>query len=61
MEHITFSDSFKLKPGGSISFTGNAKATFVLDNETFVLSSSTSPEEYCKKFPEALECREYDV
>jgi hypothetical protein len=61
MEHITFSDSVKLKPGGSISFTGDAKATFIIDNETFTLSASTSLEEYCKRFPDAIECLEYDV
>lgn len=61
MEHITFSDSIKLEPGGSISITGDAKATFIIDDETFTLSSSTPLEEYCKRFPDALECREYDV
>ena len=61
MENVTFSDSLKLNPGGSISFSGNAKATIVIDNEVITLSASTSLEEYCKRFPDALECREYDV
>lgn len=61
MEDITFSDSIKIKPGGSISFTGDAKATIIIDNEVITLSASTSLEEYCRRFPAALECREYDV
>jgi hypothetical protein len=61
MENITFSDNIKIKPGGSISLTGNAKATIIIDDEVVTLSTSTSLEEYCKRFPSALECREYDV
>lgn len=42
--------------------TGNAKATLIIDNNVLTLSSSSSSlEEYCKHFPDALECREYDV
>lgn len=61
MENITFSDSLKLNPGGSISFSGNAEATLIIDDEVITLSASTSLEEYCKRHPAALECREYDV
>ena len=61
METITFSDSLKINPGGSISFSGDAKATLIIDDETIVLSASASLEEYCKKNPGAPECKEYDV
>lgn len=61
METITFSDSLKINPGGSISFSGDARATLIIDDETIVLSASSSLEEYCKKHPEAPECKEYDV
>ena len=57
MENITFSDSITFKPGGGISIAGNAKAILTLDNETYTLSL----EDYCKKNPSALECRESDV
>lgn len=61
MEDITFSDSIKFNPGGGISFSGNAEATLIIDDEVITLSTSTPLEEYCKRFPDALECREYDV
>jgi|LakMenE18May11ns_1017448.scaffolds.fasta_scaffold9847285_4 hypothetical protein len=61
MEDITFSDSLKIKPGGSISFTGDAKATLIIDDEVITLSASTSLETYCQKHPGAPECKIYDV
>lgn len=61
METITFSDSLKINPGGSISISGDAKATLTIDDETIILSASSPLEEYCKKHPEAPECKEYDV
>jgi hypothetical protein len=48
MEHIAFSDTLAL--------TSDSTTT----TETGVLTLF-SLEEYCKKHPEALECREYDV
>lgn len=49
MEHITFSDNM----GSSDAFTLPVEG----DTDTPLLSL----EEYCRKNPSALECREYDV
>lgn len=57
MKTVTFSDSLKINPGGSISFSGDAKATLIIDDEVITLSL----DEYCKRNPGAPECKEYDV
>lgn len=51
MEHITFSDSLEL------SGRSTATVEFSDSSETAI----TSIDDYCKKNPDALECREYDV
>jgi hypothetical protein len=49
MENITFSDSVQTSEQDSVHFTES------------VAIESTSLEDYCKRYPEAIECLEYDV
>jgi hypothetical protein len=51
MENITFSDSIEL----------SGASTVIAEATDFSENSLLSLEDYCKKNPSALECREYDV
>ena len=51
MENITFSDSIEL----------SGASTVIAEATDFSENSLLSLEDYCKKNPSALECKEYDV
>jgi len=51
MENITFSDSIEL----------SGASTVIAEATDFSEGSLLSLDDYCKKNPSALECREYDV
>jgi len=52
MESVTFSDSMDNTDDDSL---------IVLDDCCAVVQNETSLEAYCKRYPDAAECREYDV